>query len=113
DRLLRHPIEPVGWISESFGELPTHLKVEGAAGRVGHGAIHDLDLVPEFVDVDVLIHGHLAYTATVTRRKVAGIAVVPGWSAVFCALNRASSSLKSSSSRPFDLAASNAFIVGP
>jgi hypothetical protein len=60
------------------------------------------------------IHSTLrAQTATVTRRNVAGIEVVPGFELSFLALNRATSSSSSSAVRPFAVAASNAFMVGP
>jgi pyridoxamine 5'-phosphate oxidase-like protein len=53
------------------------------------------------------------HTATVTRRKVAGIEVASSLGLVFWLLKRASSSACRSSSRPLAAAASNAFMVGP
>jgi hypothetical protein len=50
-------------------------------------------------------------TATVTRRKVAGIDVTPV--PLFCRLKSSSSSFCRSAARAFFSAASNAFMVGP
>ena len=55
----------------------------------------------------------LPHTATVTRRKVAGMDVASSLWLAFWALKRASSSACRSASRPFAAAASNAFMVGP
>ena len=55
----------------------------------------------------------MSQTATVTRRKVAGIEVVRGFELSFFALKRATSSSSSSAVRPFASAASNTVMVGP
>jgi hypothetical protein len=54
----------------------------------------------------------LLQTATVTRRKVAGIDVTPVVP-LFCRLKSSSSSFCRSAARPFFSAASKAFMVGP
>ncbi len=54
-----------------------------------------------------------AHTATVTRRKVAGMEVASSFWLAFWPLKRASSSACSSASRPSAAAASKAFMVGP
>ncbi len=53
------------------------------------------------------------YTATVTRRKVAGMEVASSLGLAFWLLKRVSNSACSSASRPSAAAASNAFMVGP
>ena len=53
------------------------------------------------------------YTATVTRRKVAGMEVVSLLALLFWLSNRASSSFARSPARPLFSAASKAFMVGP
>jgi hypothetical protein len=53
------------------------------------------------------------YTATVTRRKVAGMEVASSLGFAFWALKRVSNSACRSSSRPLAAAASKAFMVGP
>ena len=57
--------------------------------------------------------GGFDQTATVTRRKVAGMEVAFLLGLLFWLLNRASSSFCRSAARPFFSAASNAFMVGP
>ncbi len=52
-------------------------------------------------------------SATVTRKKVAGMEVASLLGLLFSRVNRASSSFCSSPARPFFSAASNAFMVGP
>ena len=54
-----------------------------------------------------------AYTLTVTRRKVAGITVLPGVGLLFSRSKSDSSSRWRSSARPAVSAAAKAFIVGP
>jgi len=56
---------------------------------------------------------HPSHTATVTRRKVAGMEVASSLGLAFWLLKRASSSACRSASRPLAAAASNAFMVGP
>ena len=53
------------------------------------------------------------HTNTVTRKKVAGMAVASWLGPLFWLLNSAVSSSSRSSARPFLSAASNAFMVGP
>jgi hypothetical protein len=53
------------------------------------------------------------HSATVTRRKVAGMEVASSLWLAFWSLKRASSSACRSASRPLAAAASNAFMVGP
>ncbi len=74
--------------------------VTGASRGIGKG-------------ICAVVADRAAYAFTVTRRYVAGMAVVSGLPVVFCSLNRVSSSAKSSSARPFEAAASKAFMVGP
>ena len=52
-------------------------------------------------------------SATVTRKKVAGMDVASSLRLLFWLLNRTSSSFCRSAARPFFSAASNAFMVGP
>lgn len=52
-------------------------------------------------------------SATVTRKKVAGIEVAALFELLFWLLNRSSSSFCRSAARPFFSAASKAFMVGP
>jgi len=55
----------------------------------------------------------LLQTATVTRKKVAGMEVASLLGLLFWLANNSSSSLCRSAARPFFSAASNAFMVGP
>lgn len=61
---------------------------------------------------DALPYRHLQ-SATVTRKKVAGIEVASLVGLLFCSWNRTSSSFCNSAARPSFSAASNAFMVGP
>ena len=53
------------------------------------------------------------YSATVTRKNVAGMEVMSLCELLFCARNRSSSCVCKSATRPLLPAASNAFMVGP
>ena len=55
----------------------------------------------------------LLQSATVTRKKVAGMEVASLFGLLFWLANNSSSSLCRSAARPFFSAASNAFMVGP
>src|SRR6266513_292084 len=55
----------------------------------------------------------LFQTATVTRKKIAGMEVASLLELLFWLANNSSSSLCRSAARPFFSAASNAFMVGP
>ena len=84
----------------AFVVLPPTLILSRWFQRVSHAA-------------NVEQRNRIAAVTAQIAESVAGMAVVLGSPVVFCALNSVSSSAKSSSARPFDSAASKAFMVGP
>ena len=52
DRFCGYGVEFAGRVAESLRQDPTHLEVELALRRLGDRPVHDLDLVPELVDID-------------------------------------------------------------
>jgi hypothetical protein len=120
--LARHPLRElpasapdlqyVPWLP--FGDRREDDVVRVGSGRrflFGHARGVPLLVGVRLPDeLGVVQRGH---TATVTRRKVAGMEVAASLGLVFWLLKSASSSDWSSASRPLAAAASNAFIVGP
>ena len=108
-----HSTGPGGAMERARLHAGSLLKLRTGRGVSHAEGIGEDELRGTGVMRGVLSPGRTVQGATVTRRKVEGMQVASLLRLAFWRLNRVSSSVCSSASRPLAAAASNAFMVGP